>query len=100
MKAYEGMGVWMNIFLTLALVEGEWSASRPGCFALGQRARGTHSIGGWMGSRAGLDDVEKRKFVIYRDSNSQPIASRYTDYSIPAPIVARYKLKSNSLRDF
>jgi hypothetical protein len=37
--------------------------------------------------RAGLDDSEKRK---YRDSNSdpsiiQPVASRYTDYAIPAP---------------
>jgi hypothetical protein len=34
--------------------------------------------------RTGLDDVEKRKFLTYRDSNSdpsavQPVASRYTD---------------------
>jgi hypothetical protein len=39
---------------------------------------------GWLGPRAGLDDVEKRKFLAIRDSNSdtsvvQPVASRYTD---------------------
>jgi hypothetical protein len=38
---------------------GEWSASRPGRFTLGERAPGTHWIGGWMGPRAGLEDVEK-----------------------------------------
>jgi hypothetical protein len=37
--------------------------------------------------RAGLDDVEKRKFYPHRDLNSdpsvvQPVASRYTYYAI------------------
>jgi hypothetical protein len=37
-----------------------------------------------MDTRAGLDDLEKRKLLTYRDSNSdssvfQPVASRYTD---------------------
>jgi hypothetical protein len=27
-----------------------------------ERAPGTHWIGGWVDPRAGLDDVEKRKF--------------------------------------
>jgi hypothetical protein len=40
------------------------------------------------GPKVGLDDVEKRQFLPYRDSNSdpsfiQPLASRYTDYAIP-----------------
>jgi hypothetical protein len=40
--------------------------------------------------RAGLDDLEKRKFFTLPDSNSdpsvvQPVASRYTDYATPAP---------------
>jgi hypothetical protein len=42
-----------------------------------------------MGPRAGLDDVEKRRFLPHRDSNSdpfavQPVASRYTDSAILA----------------
>jgi hypothetical protein len=49
--------------LTSALVGGEWSASCPCRFNLGKRAPGTHWIGGWVGPRASLDDVEKRKFL-------------------------------------
>jgi hypothetical protein len=33
---------------------------------------GTHRSGGWVGPRAGLDDVEKRKSYLYRDSNCDP----------------------------
>jgi hypothetical protein len=55
------------------------------------RAPGTHSIGGWVGPRAGVDDVEKRKFLTLRGSNSdlsviQPVASCCTDYANPAPV--------------
>jgi hypothetical protein len=43
---------------------------------------------GWVGPRAGLDDLEN--FLSYRDSKSHPsvvqaVVSRYTDYAIPAP---------------
>jgi hypothetical protein len=62
MKAYGRVDVYIHIFLTSALVGGEWSASRPGLFTLRERAPGTHWIGGWVGPRAALDDVEKRKF--------------------------------------
>jgi hypothetical protein len=39
--------------------------------------------------RAGLNDVEMRKFLPHRNSNSdlsavQPVASRYTDCPLPA----------------
>jgi hypothetical protein len=51
----------------------------------------THCIGGgWVGPRAGLDDVEKRKFLTLQGLKLRPlgrlahIASRYTDYAIPA----------------
>jgi hypothetical protein len=37
----------MHIFLTLALID-ELSASRPARFTAGERAPGTHWIGGWM----------------------------------------------------
>jgi hypothetical protein len=50
MNAY---GEW--IFLTSALVGGEWSASRNGRFTAGERAPGTHWIGSWLEPRAGMD---------------------------------------------
>jgi hypothetical protein len=55
------MGAWRlaPAFLTSALDRDEWSASRTGSFA-----PGTHWIGGvWVGPRAGLDAVEKRKIL-------------------------------------
>jgi hypothetical protein len=53
----------MHVFLTSALVGGEWSASCPGHFSPRERVPGTHWIGGQVGPRAGLDDVEKSKFT-------------------------------------
>jgi hypothetical protein len=38
MKAYVGVDVKIHIFLTSALVGGEWSASRPGRFTPVERA--------------------------------------------------------------
>jgi hypothetical protein len=59
MKAYGRVDVLVHIFLTSALAGGEWSPSRPDRFTPEERAPGTHWIGGWVGLRAGLDDVEK-----------------------------------------
>jgi hypothetical protein len=56
-----GSGGIASPFLTSALDGGEWSASRPGRFAQGERAPDSNWIGGWMGPRAGLNAVEKRK---------------------------------------
>jgi hypothetical protein len=50
-------------FLTSALDGGEWSASRPGRFTPGEKIPGTHSIGGRVGPRTGLDDVQRRKIL-------------------------------------
>jgi hypothetical protein len=63
MKAYGGEDVWIRIFLTSALAGSERSASRPGRFTPWERAPGTHWIGGLLDPRAGLDDVENRKFM-------------------------------------
>jgi hypothetical protein len=57
MKAYEGVDVRIHVFLTSALVGDEWSPSLPGRFTPGERASGTHWIGGWMGPKTGLDAV-------------------------------------------
>jgi hypothetical protein len=47
-----------------ALDWGEWSVSLPVRFTPGERIPGIHCIGGWVGPRAGLDDMAKRKFLI------------------------------------
>jgi hypothetical protein len=64
--------------LILALDGGEWSASCPGHFIPRERAPGTHWIGGWVGPRAGLDMVVRRKSPSpYQGSNPlimQPVA--------------------------
>jgi hypothetical protein len=70
--------------LTLALGD-EWSASRSGRFTPRERAPGTHWIGGWVGPRAVLNAVVKRKIPSpRRESNPrtpivQPVSQRYTD---------------------
>jgi hypothetical protein len=84
---------WRNSFnhsLTSALDGGEWSASRPGHFTSRERAPGTHWIGGWVGPRAVLDSVVKRKIPSpRRESNPrtpivEPVAQRYTHWAITA----------------
>jgi hypothetical protein len=90
MKACEGVDVYIHIFLTSALAGGDWSASRFSSFTRGERTPGTHLIGGWVDLRTGLDIVKKRKFFTltvleYRPLGRPDVASRYTDYTIPAP---------------
>jgi hypothetical protein len=38
---------------------GEWLFSYPGCFIPGERAPGTHWLRGWVGPRAGQDNMEE-----------------------------------------
>jgi hypothetical protein len=45
MKMYGEVEVQIQIFLTLALDGGEWSASSPGHFTPVKGARGAHWIG-------------------------------------------------------
>jgi hypothetical protein len=72
-------------FLTSAL-DAEWSASRPDCFTPGERAPGTHWIGGWVDPRAGFDAVEKTKILHSREWNPGRPARRITDLAIPTPL--------------
>jgi hypothetical protein len=53
--------VQIHIFLTSALIGGG-QLQAPAALPEG-RAPGTHWIGGWVGPKACLDDVEKRKFL-------------------------------------
>jgi hypothetical protein len=78
--------------LTSALDGGEWLASRSGRLTPRERAHGTHWIRGWMGPRAVVDAVVKRKIPSpCQESNPrtpivQPIAQRYTDWAVTALI--------------
>jgi hypothetical protein len=88
------MEEWMyiHVFFTSALVGGDWSASRPGRFTLGEIAPGTHWIGGCVNTST---KWRSENFCLYRDSNSdplvlQPVASRYTVCAIPALHIGLY----------
>jgi hypothetical protein len=94
MKAYGGVDVWIHIFLTSALVEDEWSASRVCHFTPDESAPGTHWIGGWVDPRAGLDDVEKRKFLALPGLELRP-------FGRPARIQSLlYRLRSTDLTQY
>jgi hypothetical protein len=72
MKAY-GSGCIDPHFLDLGTIGGEWSTSRPSHFTPGERAPGIHWIGGWVDLRAGLDDLEKRKFLTLPGLELRPV---------------------------
>jgi hypothetical protein len=70
----------------------EWSASRPCRFTPGERAPGAHWIGGWVGPRASLHDVEKRKFLTLPGLELRPLGR-------PARTQTLYRLRySGSLK--
>jgi hypothetical protein len=75
--------------LTSALSGGEWSASRPGRFTPEERDLGTHWIGGWVGPRAVLNVVVKRKIPSpRRELNPRNRCRAYrgghmSEYSLP-----------------
>jgi hypothetical protein len=93
MKVYGGVDVLIHIFLTSALVGGEWSASRPCRFTPGERAPGTHWIGGWVGPRTYLDDVEKRKFLTLSGLELRPLGR-------PARSQSLYRLRYRGSEDY
>jgi hypothetical protein len=81
MKEYAGACIDPH-FLDLR-TSWELSASRPGSFT-----PGTHSIGGWVGPRADMDDVEKRKFLTLRGLELRPLrrpARSQSLYRLPYP---------------
>jgi hypothetical protein len=73
MNTYGGVDVYIHILLTSALVGGEWSASRPGCFTPEQRAPAVHWIEGWVGAETSLDDIARRKILPLRGLELRPL---------------------------
>jgi hypothetical protein len=86
MKMYGEVDVLSHVFLTSALVEGEWSASRPGRFTSDERASGTHWVGRWMDPNAGLNYMEKWKLLTLPWNELRPLANRYTDCAAAAHV--------------
>jgi len=60
MKTYGGGGGTLPLIINLG-TSGEWSASRPERVTPGERATDTHSTGGWVGPRAGLERWRREK---------------------------------------
>jgi hypothetical protein len=58
MKVYGGVDVYIHVFLTSALVASDRSDSR-----LGRFTHATHWIGGSVGLRTGINDMEMGKFL-------------------------------------
>jgi hypothetical protein len=83
MKINRGVDIEIHIFLTSALLEVSGQLHAPASLPTGKAPPGTHWLWGWVDPRAGLDDLEKRKFLTL--PRLQPVASLYTDYAIPAP---------------
>jgi hypothetical protein len=90
MMAYGGVDVKIHVFLTSVLVGGEWSASRPCLFTPEERAPDTHWIKGWVGPRAGLDEVEKRKFLTLPGLELRPLGFPARSQSIL--VIVQYKI--------
>jgi hypothetical protein len=82
------MGEWMYrspFFLTSALVGGEWSDSRS-CRFTPREAPGTDWIGSWVDPRAGLEHMEKWKFLTLPGLEPRPL-------SRPARSQSLYRLR-------
>jgi hypothetical protein len=67
----------------------------------GESAPGTYWIGDWVNPRTDLDYVEKEISSLYQDWKSdlsvvQFVASRYTDYAIPADINYELCIQGNT----
>jgi hypothetical protein len=79
-RSIAGVGVQLHAFLTSALDKHEITPK--------ERAPGTHWTGEWVGPRAVLDAVVKRKIPSPRRKSNprtpivQPVTQRYTDWAI------------------
>jgi hypothetical protein len=68
-----------------------WSTSHPSRFNPWERAPSTHWTGGWVDPKAGLDDMEKRKFLILPGLELRPLGC-------PARSQSLYRLCYPSLK--
>jgi hypothetical protein len=89
MKAYVGVDPY---FLDLGTRWRSVVSLTPRSLYSGKKSPGTHWIGGWVDPKADMDDMGKRKFCTLSGLELRPlsrpaVASRCTNYAIPAPII-------------
>jgi hypothetical protein len=72
MKAHGGVDLYIHVLLTSPL-GGEWSSSRPCRFNACERPSCYHWIGGRVGPRTGLDDVDKIHFFTLPGIELRPV---------------------------
>jgi len=83
MKTYGGVQVSIYVFVTSALDGGEWWGSGSGQFTPGEKAPGTHFIGGWVSLRVALDAVAKRKSpCLFWESNPGRPSRNWLSYPV------------------
>jgi hypothetical protein len=90
MKTSWGSGGISPRILDLVIRWGKWSVSPPGRFIPRERAPGTHCIGGWLGPRASLDTVVKRKFPAAAGTRTPDHSARSPPlyhWDISAPVI-------------
>jgi hypothetical protein len=63
MKVYGKVNVFIYVFLTSALVRGEWSASRPGPFTPEKEPPVPIEREVFVAPRTGLDVKERKEFL-------------------------------------
>jgi hypothetical protein len=89
-KSYGRVKVQLHVFLSLAPDGGKWSVSSPGPPSLLSSFPGTHWIGGWVGSRTGLDEVARRKIPF-------PCREMNRGRSVRSPATILTELHQNSV---
>jgi hypothetical protein len=62
-----------HIFLTSALIGGEWLASLPCRGTPRRESPGIHRIRCWMGRKAGMDGTQKKKSLTLSGLEIRPI---------------------------
>jgi hypothetical protein len=82
MKAYGGMDIQIHIFLTSALVGGEWSVSRPAALSPGKEPEVPIIQEGWW--------TPEPIWTIWRRQNSWPYQDTKSDPSVVHPVASRY----------
>jgi hypothetical protein len=50
-----------------------YNCEQRSSFTTGERAPGTYWLGGWVGPRASLDDVEKKQFLTLPELELRPL---------------------------